>query len=168
MLTLLKMLMASAAFGSALGSQFRVFDNTAYTNTSIGFQSTNINWIPAYVCNPLIEGGILPSAADWKSIVLEWNVYPGYPLVLDCEDLYFTNETTADLYLEILSTLQTWAAEVVPAGQIIGWYGLSGNTIPILYGHYQSLIANYSNHAFFPSAYTFSSSLSTWNSSSIR
>jgi hypothetical protein len=165
MSTLLKIWMATTAVGSALGSQFRVFDNTAYTNTSIGFQSTNINWIPAYVCNPLTEGGSVPSATEWQSIVLDWNIYPGYPLVLDCEDLYFTDESTADLYLEILSTLQTWAAEVVPSGQIIGWYGLSGNTIPSLYGHYQSLIANYSSHAFFPSAYTFTSSISTWNSS---
>jgi hypothetical protein len=146
-------------------SQFLVFDNTAYVNTSIGYQSTNINWIPAYVCNPLTGGGVLPSEEVWKNIVLQWNIYPGYPLVLDCEDLYFNNESTADLYLEVLSTLQTWAAEVVPSGQIIGWYGLSGNTIPQLYSYYQSLIANYSDHAFFPSAYTFTDSITSWNSS---
>ncbi|EED18694.1 hypothetical protein TSTA_124220 [Talaromyces stipitatus ATCC 10500] len=142
---ILKVLSAAAVVGAARASNFHVFDNTAYTNTSIGYQSTNINWIPAYVCNPLTKGGFLPSVTEWKNIVLEWNVYPGYPLVLDCEDIYFTNESTADLYLEILSSLQTWAAEVIPPGQIIGWYGLS--------------------HAFFPSAYTFSSSISTWNNS---
>jgi hypothetical protein len=152
-------------FGLTLGSTFRVFDNTAYANTSIGYGSTNINWIPAYVCNPLTEGGTLPTEDDWKSIVQEWNIYPSYPLVLDCEDLYFDDESTADLYLEIMSTLQTWAADMIPRGQIIGWYGLPGNTAPTLYDHYRSLIANYSNHAFFPSAYTFSDDLSTWNNS---
>ncbi|OOQ90784.1 hypothetical protein PEBR_02544 [Penicillium brasilianum] len=165
MSTILRIISATAVIGSAIASQFHVFDNTAYTNTSIGYKSTNINWIPAYICNPLTQGGVIPSASDWKSIVLQWNIYPGYPLVLDCEDLYFTSTSTADTNLQILSTLQTWAAEVIPSGQIIGWYGLSGNTLSSLYGHYQSLIANYSNHAFFPSAYTFSSSLSTWNTS---
>ncbi|KAJ6123867.1 hypothetical protein N7471_011184 [Penicillium samsonianum] len=162
---LLQLLAVSTLVGTAYGSTFRVFDNTAYTNTSIGHGSTNINWIPAYVCNPLTKGGVLPSADEWKSIVREWNIHPSYPLVLDCEDLYFTSTSTADLYLEIMSTLQTWAADVIPADQIIGWYGLSGNTIPSLYPHYRSLIANHSNHAFFPSAYTFSDSLSTWQSS---
>ncbi|KAL2856098.1 hypothetical protein BJX68DRAFT_263593 [Aspergillus pseudodeflectus] len=158
-------LVTACLVGSAAASPFRVFDNTAYTNTSIGYGTTNINWIPAYVCNPLTKGGLLPSEDSWKEIVLQWNVYPGYPLVLDCEAIYFTSTSTADRYLEIMSTLQTWAAEVVPADQIIGWYGLSGNTVSSLYGHYRSLIANHSNHAFFPSAYTFTSSLSTWNTS---
>ncbi|KAJ9133323.1 Aldolase-type TIM barrel [Pleurostoma richardsiae] len=144
---------------------FRVFDNTAYLNTSIGYGTTNINWIPNYVCKPLVEAGALPSANEWRSTVLQWNIYPGYPLVLDCEDLYFTSESTADRHLEILSALQTWAADVLPEGQIIGWYGLSGNTIPELYDHYRSLIANHSHHAFFPSAYTFTSSISDWNAS---
>ncbi|KAJ5537807.1 hypothetical protein N7494_007286 [Penicillium frequentans] len=150
---------------SAYASTFRVFDDTAYLNTSIGYGTTNINWIPAYVCNPLTKGGVLPSADTWKDIVLEWNVYPSYPLVIDCEDLYFTDDSTADLYLEIMSTLQTWASDVIPSGQIIGWYGLSGNTIVGLYDHYRSLIANYSDHAFFPSAYTYSSSITTWHTS---
>ncbi|KAJ5925171.1 hypothetical protein N7454_007810 [Penicillium verhagenii] len=160
-----RLLAVSTVIGSSIASTFRVFDNTAYTNTSIGYGSTNINWIPAYVCNPLTTGGVLPSANEWKSVVQEWNVYPSYPLVIDCEDLYFTSTSTAALYLEIMSTLQTWAADVIPEGQIIGWYGLSGNTISSLYGNYRSLIANYSNHAFFPSAYTYSDSLSTWSSS---
>jgi hypothetical protein len=154
-----------AAMSSTLASSFRVFDNTAYTNTSVGYGSTNINWIPAYVCNPLTEGGTIPSADVWKAIVLEWNVYPSYPLVLACEVLYFTSSSTAGLYLKVMSTLQTWAADVFPEGQIIGWYSLSRNTISSLYGHYQELIGNYSNHAFFPSAYTFSDSISTWNKS---
>ncbi|KAJ5762905.1 hypothetical protein N7533_001586 [Penicillium manginii] len=161
----MRLMAVAAAVRSGFASTFHVFDNTAYTNTSIGYGSSNINWIPAYVCNPLTEGGVLPSADIWKAIVLEWNVYPSYPLVLDCEDLYFTSTSTADLYLEIMSTLQTWAADVIPEGQIIGWYGLSGNTISSLYDHYRSLISNYTNHAFFPSAYTFSDSISTWNKS---
>ncbi|KAL3493986.1 hypothetical protein BJX62DRAFT_234844 [Aspergillus germanicus] len=158
-------LITACLVGSALASPFRVFDNTAYTNTSIGYGTSNINWIPAYVCNPLTKGGVLPSEEAWKEIVLQWNVYPGYPLVLDCEAIYLTSTSTADRYLEIMSTLQTWAAEVVPADQIIGWYGLSGNTLSSLYGHYRSLIANHSSHAFFPSAYTFTSSLTSWNTS---
>lgn len=156
---------AAVLFGSALGSNFRVFDSTAYVNTTIGYGASNINWIPNYVCSPLVQGGALPSAEQWKSIVLEWNVYPGYPLVLDCENIYLSSASTADRNLQVMSTLQTWAAQVLPEGQIIGWYGLSGNTIPQLYGHYRSLIANHSDHAFFPSAYTFSSSLATWNNS---
>ncbi|EXJ77551.1 hypothetical protein A1O3_09778 [Capronia epimyces CBS 606.96] len=154
----------SSAWASS-GAQFRVFDNTAYVNTTIGYGTTNINWIPNYVCHPLVQGGVLPAAEAWKSAVREWNIYPGYPLVLDCEDLYFKNASTADLNLHILSALQTWADEVVSPGQIIGWYGLSGNTLPTLYDHYRSLIANHSAHAFFPSAYTFTSNLSSWNSS---
>lgn len=146
-------------------SPFRVFDNTAYVNTSIGYGTTNINWIPNYVCHPLVQGGVFPAAEEWKSAVRQWNIYPGYPLVLDCEDLYFKNTSTADLNLQILSALQTWAADVVAPGQIIGWYGLSGNTLPALYDHYRSLIANHSDHAFFPTAYTFNSNLTSWNSS---
>lgn len=164
---LAKYILIIAILGTSLssGSRFRVYDNTAYTNTSIGYGTTNINWIPNYVCSPLVKGGVLPSVEEWKNIVLQWNIYPGYPLVLDCEDLYFTAESTADLHLEILSALQTWAADVLPDDQIIGWYGLSGNTLPQLYDHYKELITNHSNHAFFPSAYTFSSSLSNWNNS---
>ena len=158
-------LVAVAALGSevAVGAQFRVFDNVAYANTTIGYGTTPINWIPAYVCNPLTKGGMLPDAANWKNIVRDWNIYPGYPLVLDCENIYFTDTRTGDRNLEIMSALQTWAADVVPTGQIIGWYGLSGNTIPALYDHYRRLIANHTQHAFFPSAYTFTSSFSSWN-----
>ncbi|RMZ80822.1 hypothetical protein DV737_g2877, partial [Chaetothyriales sp. CBS 132003] len=144
---------------------FRVFDNTAYVNTSIGYGTTNINWIPNYVCHPLIAEGVLPPTEQWKAIVRQWNIYPGYPLVLDCEDLYFNNVSNADQTLQTLSVLQTWAAEVVPADQIIGWYGLTGNTIPDLYDHYRSLIANHSAHAFFPSAYTYTDNFTSWVSS---
>jgi len=155
----------AALLNTVVAANFRVFDSTAYTNTSVGYGSSNINWIPNYVCSPLVEGGALPSAAQWQAIVLDWNIYPGYPLVLDCENIYLTSASTADHNLEVMKTLQTWAADVLPEGQIIGWYGLSGNTAASLYGHYRSLIANHSAHAFFPSAYTFSSSLSTWNTS---
>jgi hypothetical protein len=152
--------------GAALGTtNFRVFDSTAYTNTSIGYGASSINWIPNYVCSPLVANGTLPSASTWQSIVLEWNVYPGYPLVLDCENIYLSSSSTADHNLLAMKTLQTWAAQVLPRDQIIGWYGLSGNTAASLYGHYRDLIANHSNHAFFPSAYTFSSSLASWNTS---
>lgn len=160
------LLTLSSLLGSALSaSNFRVFDSTAYTNTSIGYGASNINWIPNYVCSPLVAAGALPSSSAWKSIVLEWNIYPGYPLVLDCENIYLSSASTADHNLEVMKTLQTWAAQVLPNDQIIGWYGLAGNTIPSLYPQYRSLIANHSNHAFFPSAYTFSSSLGTWNTS---
>ena len=145
-------------------AQFRVFDNTAYTNTSIGYGSTPINWIPAYVCNPLTKNGLTPDENHWKDIVREWNIFPGYPLVLDCENIYFTDTETGDRNLNIMSSLQTWAADVAPPGEIIGWYGLSGNTIPALYDHYRSLISNHSNHAFFPSAYTYSYNLDPWKS----
>lgn len=155
----------AALLGAAMGASFRVFDSTAYTNTSIDYGSSNINWIPNYVCSPLVRGGSLPSAAEWQAIVLEWNVYPGYPLVLECESLYLDSASTADGHLEAMKRLQTWAARVLPEGQIIGWYGLAGNTAAPLYGHYRSLIANHSSHAFFPSAYTFSGSLGAWNAS---
>ncbi|KAH0597422.1 hypothetical protein MHUMG1_04800 [Metarhizium humberi] len=163
---LAKILTLSSFLGSAISANnFRVFDSTAYTNTSIGYGTSNINWIPNYVCSPLVANNAIPSAEAWQSIVLEWNIYPGYPLVLDCENIYLTSPSTADHNLEVMKTLQTWAAQVLPSDQIIGWYGLSGNTAASLYGHYQGLIANHSAHAFFPSAYTFSSSLSTWNAS---
>ncbi|KAL3961109.1 hypothetical protein ACCO45_006226 [Purpureocillium lilacinum] len=165
MLAQLSAIAALLSTAQAVAANFRVFDSTAYTNTSVGYGSSNINWIPNYVCSPLVQGGALPSAAQWQAIVLDWNVYPGYPLVLDCENIYLTSASTADHNLEVMKTLQTWAADVLPEGQIIGWYGLSGNTAASLYGHYRSLIANHSAHAFFPSAYTFSSSLSTWNTS---
>lgn len=64
-------------------------------------------------------------------------------------NIYFTSTEKADQNLEIISALQTWAADVVSPNQIIGWYGLSGNTVPAMYGHYRSLIANYNRHAFF-------------------
>ena len=150
---------------SAAAANFRVFDSTSYTNTTIGYGASNINWIPDYVCSPLVQDGALPTKDNWQSIVLEWSAYPGYPLVLDCENVYLTSASTADHNLEAMKTLQTWAAQVLPKGQIIGWYGLSGNTATSLYGHYRDLIANHSAHAFFPSAYTFSSSIGSWNTS---
>ena len=155
----------AALVGSALATPYYVFDSTAYTNTSIGYGTYNINWIPAYVCNPLVVNGQVPSKQDWQVIVAQWAVYPGYPLVLDCENIYLDSPSTAAANLAAMEALQTWAAEILPANQLIGWYGLAGNTPLSLYGYYQSLIANHSNHAFFPSAYTYSSSLRTWNSS---
>ncbi|KHN98127.1 uncharacterized protein MAM_03888 [Metarhizium album ARSEF 1941] len=163
---LAKTLTVSSLLGPAISaSNFRVFDSTAYTNTSVGYGTSNINWIPNYVCSPLVAHNAIPSADTWQSVVLQWNIYPGYPLVLDCENIYLNSPSTADHNLEVMKTLQTWAAQVLPSRQIIGWYGLSGNTAASLYGHYQRLIANYSAHAFFPSAYTFSSSLATWQTS---
>lgn len=155
-------LTTSLALHGALAAAFRVYDNTAYTNTSVGFGSSNINWIPNYVCIPLLAGGTLPSAEAWKAVVKQWVVYPGYPLVLDCEQLYLNDAATADQDLEWLATLQTWAADVIPAGSVIGWYGLVANTNTALYGHLRTLVANHTPTAFFPSAYTFSYSLSTW------
>ncbi|KAM3504259.1 hypothetical protein MY11210_008417 [Beauveria gryllotalpidicola] len=152
-----------AISGLTNASPFFVFDSTAYTNTTIGFGTSNINWIPAYVCDPLVADGALPTRQDWQGIVAQWAVYPGYPLVLDCENIYLDSAETADANLATMQTLQTWAAAVLPAGQIIGWYGLAGNTPEALYEYYQALIANHSSHAFFPSAYTFSDSLSTWS-----
>ncbi|TQV92009.1 hypothetical protein IF1G_09081 [Cordyceps javanica] len=154
-----------AVLGLANAQNFVVFDSTAYTNTSIGFGTSPINWIPAYVCNPLVADGAAPSRPDWQRIVAQWNVHPGYPLVLDCENIYLGSAATADANLATMQKLQTWAAEVLPAGQIIGWYGLAGNTPASLFGHYRALIANHSSHAFFPSAYTFSSSLDAWQKS---
>ncbi|CAK7199974.1 hypothetical protein SEUCBS139899_002662 [Sporothrix eucalyptigena] len=163
----MKLLSALAALTGLASSAaaFRVFDNTAYTNTSIGYGSSNINWIPNYVCSPLLAAGSLPSEAVWKATVLQWITYPGYPLVLDCEQLYFTDASTADTTLLWLSTLQTWAAQVLPSGSVVGWYGLVGNTNTALYDHYRTLIANHTPTAFFPSAYTFTDSFSTWKSS---
>ncbi|ERS97685.1 hypothetical protein HMPREF1624_05856 [Sporothrix schenckii ATCC 58251] len=158
-------ILATLAGLAASATAFRVFDNTAYTNTSIGFGTSNINWIPNYVCSPLLAGGSLPSEAVWKATVLQWITYPGYPLVLDCEQLYFNNAATADINLLWLSTLQTWAAQVLPANSIVGWYGLVGNTNTAFYDHYRTLIANHTPTAFFPSAYTFTNSFSTWKSS---
>ncbi|KAM3543544.1 hypothetical protein ARSEF1564_003596 [Beauveria bassiana] len=76
----------------ASASPLFVFDSTAYTNTTIGFGTSHINWIPAYVCNPLVADGALPTQQAWQRIVTPW------------------------------ATLQTWAAAVLPRGegQIIG------------------------------------------------
>lgn len=150
-------------FGTAMAN-FPVFDCTAYTNATIGYGTSNINWIPNYVCSPIVDGGKLPTKAQWQSIVLEWNVHPGFPLVLDCENLYLDSSSTADAHLATMKTLQTWAAGVVPSGQIIGWYGLVQNTDSSLQDHYRDLIANHSSHAFFPSAYTYvGKDLAAWN-----
>ncbi|OAA56323.1 hypothetical protein SPI_07934 [Niveomyces insectorum RCEF 264] len=153
------------AASAAVAAAFRVFDNTAYTNTSIGYGSTPINWIPDYVCHPLVANGTLPPAETWRSIVQQWAIYPGYPLVLDCEVLYLNNAATADSHLEFLATLQTWAADVLPRHSIIGWYGLAGNTNADLYDHYRRLIANHTPTAFFPSAYTYTDSFASWQAS---
>ncbi len=157
--------LAGLALQAAVAAGFRVFDNTAYTNTSIGFGSSNINWIPNYVCSPLLAGGSLPPAETWKAVVRQWAVYPGAPLVLDCEQLYLNDAATADTNLAWLAALQTWAAEVLPRGSVVGWYGLVGNTDAALYGHYRALIANHTPTAFFPSAYTFTDSHATWAAS---
>ncbi|PMB67701.1 hypothetical protein BM221_005869 [Beauveria bassiana] len=126
----------------ASASPLFVFDSTAYTNTTIGFGTSHINWIPAYVCNPLVADGALPTQQAWQRIVTPWAVHPGYPLVLDCENIYLKSAETADANLATMQTLQTWAAAVLPReGQIIGWYGLAGNTPPARFGHYRALIA---------------------------
>ncbi|KAM3472597.1 hypothetical protein MY8738_008771 [Beauveria namnaoensis] len=162
MLPFLAAILAISRLASA--SPFFVFDSTAYTNTTIGFGTSHINWIPAYVCNPLVADGALPTQQAWQRIVTQWAVHPGYPLVLDCENIYLKSAATADANLATMQTLQTWAAAVLPReeGQIIGWYGLAGNTPPALFGHYRKLIANHSSHALFPSAYTFSGSFDEW------
>ncbi|KAF1731219.1 hypothetical protein CRV24_009298 [Beauveria bassiana] len=124
----------------ASASPFFVFDSTAYTNTTIGFGTSHINWMPAYVCNPLVADGALPTQQAWRRIVTQWAVHPGYPLVLDCENIYLSSAATADANLATMQTLQTWAAAVLPRGQIIGC-----------------------SHALFPSAYTFSGSFDEWS-----
>lgn len=144
----------------ALGLQ--IFDNTAYKDAAIGAGTLHINWIPNYICQPLIANNSVPSESEWKGIVRQWHQYSGQPLVLDCEDLYLTSTQTANHNLEVMLTLQTWASEEFD-NERIGWYGLAGNTNVDLYDAYRQLIANRSNHAFFPSAYTFSSDFNTWN-----
>jgi hypothetical protein len=163
--TIITSLFAAAILAGQTVAAFTVYDNTDYQNVTIGHGSTPINWVPNYVCSPLVSSGGLPDETQWKSIVSTWNEHPGYPLVLDCEDLYISgNASNALNHYQRLLSLQTWAAEVVPAGQTIGWYGLVGNTPSTYYSYYRQLIAAYPKHAYFPSAYTFSASTSTWKS----
>ncbi|KAM3543496.1 hypothetical protein ARSEF1564_003548 [Beauveria bassiana] len=87
----------------ASASPLFVFDSTAYTNTTIGFGTSHINWIPAYVCNPLVADGALPTQQAWQRIVTPWAVHPGYPLVLDCENICLKSAATADANLATIS-----------------------------------------------------------------
>ncbi|WP_055585890.1 discoidin domain-containing protein [Peterkaempfera griseoplana] len=151
-----------AAASAAPG--FTVFDNTSYTSASLGNGAVVTNLVPNSVCSPLVQSGALPTQAQWQQIVQTYDTHPGGPLVLDCESLYLTGTaTTAAKHYSQLAQLQSWARQVEP-DQLIGWYGLLGNTDSAYNSSYQQLIAQDPHTAFFPSAYTFSTSEETWDS----
>lgn len=141
---------------------FTLYDDTAYASATIGHGAVPANLVPNRVCTPLVTGGALPAEADWKALVTQYNTHPGAPLVLDCESLYLTGTAaTAADHLNRLATLQSWARQVAPT-QLIGWYGLLGNTATSYQGLYRQLIAQDRNTAFFPSAYTYATGYDSW------
>lgn len=156
-------LIAPATAQAAVATGFTVYDNTAYTSVDIGNGSVKSNTVPASVCDPLTAGGAMPAEATWQADVEAYDINPGGPLVLDCEDLYLTGTgSAAQAVYNDLSQLQAWARDVEPS-QVIGWYGLLENTTTANYPYYQDLIASDTNTAFFPSGYTFSASEETWD-----
>jgi len=144
---------------------FTTYDNTAYSTATIGHGSIRSNLVPNFECKALTASGTtLPTKSAWQAKVVAYDTNPG-PLVLDCEDLYLNGTTSnAAAHEAKLSQLQAWAREVEPT-KPIGWYGLANNTPTANTSYYQMLLAQDSNTAFFPSAYTFSSSQETWQSS---
>ncbi|MFJ4675865.1 discoidin domain-containing protein [Kitasatospora sp. NPDC088783] len=141
---------------------FTLYDDTAYAGVDIGHGAVPANLVPNRVCTPLVAGGALPAEATWKSLVAQYDTHPDAPLVLDCESLYLTGDAaTAADHLNRLATLQTWARQVAPT-QLIGWYGLLGNTATAHQGLYRQLIAQDRNTAFFPSAYTYATGYDSW------
>ncbi|KAM3532966.1 hypothetical protein MY4038_003781 [Beauveria bassiana] len=88
MLPFLAAILAISRLASA--SPLFVFDSTAYTNTTIGFGTSHINWIPAYVCNPLVADGarrapashaLFPSAYTFSGSFDEWRERLGTVIV---------------------------------------------------------------------------------------
>ncbi|MFB7513505.1 discoidin domain-containing protein [Streptomyces sp. NPDC056144] len=165
--TLLTAVLAIAALALPAPAQaatgFTLYDNTNYASTTIGGTSVVSGFVPNRVCTPLVANGGLPGENEWKTIVQSYNRNTGGPLVLDCETLYLNSTTTAADHYARLLQLQTWAREVAP-GQVIGWYGLLGNTTSANYPYYRKLIAADPNTAFFPSLYTYSTNETSWNS----
>lgn len=152
-------------------STFTVYDNSAYSSATIGHGSVASNLLPNAVCASATSSGTtMPSEATWKSDVDSADVNGSAPLVLDCENLYLNGSSPQPLATveSDLSQLQSWARQEATSlgftGQIIGWYGLANTTPSANYSYYQDLLAQDSNTAFFPSAYTFSSSEETWDS----
>ncbi|GLW70981.1 hypothetical protein Kpho02_32800 [Kitasatospora phosalacinea] len=141
---------------------FTLYDDTAYATAVVGHGAVPANLVPNRVCTPLVAGGALPAEADWKALVAQYDTHADAPLVLDCESLYLTGTAaTAADHLNRLATLQSWARQVAP-NQLIGWYGLLGNTATAHQGLYRQLIAQDRNTAFFPSAYTYATGYDSW------
>ncbi len=154
--------LANATPALAATPDFTLFNDTAYTSASIGHGAVTANIVPDSTCTPLVTGGAMPTEAQWQSIVEADDVATAAPLVLDCESLYLDGSAaSAAANLSDLEQLQAWAVAVAP-GQVVGWYGMIGNTSSAYYGDYQQLIAQDPDPAFFPSAYTFSTSEDTW------
>jgi F5/8 type C domain len=146
----------------AASPTFTLYDDTAYTSATIGHGAVAASLVPNFACQALFSGGATPTQSQWQSLVQQDNVHPGAPLVLDCENLYLNGSASAAAAnLAELQQLQSWARAVAPT-QVIGWYGLLGNTSSANYSRYQQLIAQDPNTAFFPSAYTFSTNETTW------
>ncbi|MFJ9690716.1 discoidin domain-containing protein [Kitasatospora sp. NPDC101183] len=141
---------------------FTLYDDTAYASASIGHGAVAANLVPNRICTPLVTGGAMPTQAQWTALVLQYDTHPDAPLVLDCESLYLTGDAaTAADHLARLAQLQSWARQAAPT-QLIGWYGLLGNTSAANQGLYRQLIAQDRNTAFFPSAYTYATGYDSW------
>lgn len=153
---------ATATTASPAPAGFTLYDDTAYASAPVGHGAVAANLVPNRVRTPLVTGGAMPTQALWTSLVVQYNTHPDSPLVLDCESLYLTGDpTTAADHLARLAQLQSWARQAAPT-QLIGWYGLSGNTTTANQGLYRQLIAQDRNTAFFPSAYTYATGYDSW------
>jgi hypothetical protein len=120
---------------------FVMYDNTSYTSATIGNGAVTSNLVPNSTCGPLVANGAMPTQAQLQSIVQADDTNPEGALVLDCESLYLTGSaSTAATHYQDLLQLQQWARAVEP-DQVIGWYGLLGNTSSSYYSYYQDLIA---------------------------
>ncbi|MFI6151680.1 discoidin domain-containing protein [Kitasatospora sp. NPDC051170] len=152
----------ATASASPTPAGFTLYDDTAYASAPIGHGAVPANLVPNRLCTPLVTGTAMPTQAQWTALVVQYNTRLDSPLVLDCESLYLTGDAaTAADHLTRLAQLQSWARQAAPA-QLIGWYGLLGNTGTANQGLYRQLIAQDRNTAFFPSAYTYATGYDSW------
>lgn len=159
---LAKIFTIAALLGSAfsLNHKFTVFDATEYPNMTIGYGTSPINHVPDYECDPLLKKG-LPSEKDWKKLIEKFALFPGYPMQLDCQGILEPHGINED-NTQVMKTLQTWSAQVLPNNTIIGWFNLIEHTNVTNSRFYLDIIANYSNQAFFPAPILWDAVLKSW------
>jgi hypothetical protein len=164
---------ASAGHRGGARTDFRMFDNTSYTNvdlSSSGAIKSNIvyegdiarlsgqtsDYIKHHTPGVELE---LPPREAYEALVRRYGTNPG-PVVLDIESLYLTGApNVAQRHFDKLAQMLAWAHGALPC-KAIGVYGLLGNVAPEYVPLAQRLAVQ--QDAFFPSLYLVNEDPAAW------